>query len=81
MALKKDEIANPKSCLNKAADDEPVFVLRAKDPLAALIVRHWAFVAEEHGVHEPEKLAEARALADRMDAWKDRYIAEKDRAQ
>lgn len=31
-------------CLIKAADDEPIFVLRAKDPTAPLIVR-----ANSHG--------------------------------
>jgi hypothetical protein len=30
--IKNLELTNPDSCLNKAADDEMVFVLRAKDP-------------------------------------------------
>ncbi|MDZ7735921.1 MAG: hypothetical protein U5P41_07330 [Gammaproteobacteria bacterium] len=38
MTTKSEAINNPGSCLNKAAADEPVFVLRAKDPLAAAIV-------------------------------------------
>jgi len=30
------------SCLKKAADDEPIFVLRAQDFLSAEVVRNWA---------------------------------------
>jgi len=66
--LKQMELANPTSCLNKAAPDEPVFVLRAKDALAAQTVRLWAAMAFER--HEPEKLKEALDLADRMDKWR-----------
>ena len=65
---KIDEIAAGDSCLNKAADDEPVFVLRAKDPNGAQTVRHWANIAGEN--HEPEKITEARELADKMDEWR-----------
>jgi hypothetical protein len=66
--LKKHEIADPKSCLNKAAADEPVFVLRAKDPLAPDIIRLWA--AEAQGVHEVEKCTEANQIADDMESWR-----------
>lgn len=65
--LKKDELAAPTSCLNKADPLEPIFVLRAKDPRAAQTIRHWAAMAV--GVHEDANIAEAYALADQMDAW------------
>lgn len=39
--LKKEEIAEPNSCLNKAKDDEPIFVLLGRDPVAAKVVRFW----------------------------------------
>jgi hypothetical protein len=39
--LKKELIAGP-SCLTAAADDEPVFLLRAHDELAPEVVRYWA---------------------------------------
>jgi hypothetical protein len=42
IVLKKDELSNPNSCLNRAASDEPIFVLRANDPVAPSIVRDWA---------------------------------------
>lgn len=65
---KRDELTSPTSCFNKAHSDEPVFVLRAKDPLGPQAVRHWATMAD--GVHEPEKIKEAYALADEMEQWR-----------
>lgn len=67
---KNAEIMEPRSCLNKALPDEPLFVLRAKDPLAAGTVRAWANAAEITGEHEPGKIAEARAAADDMDKYR-----------
>lgn len=80
MSIKRDELANPNGCLNKAADDEPIFVLRANDPTAARVVRYWAsmYVADKvevstDGVLTNAQLAkaqEARGLANEMDAWR-----------
>jgi hypothetical protein len=67
---KIDEMEQPTSCLNKARAEEPLFVLRAKDPVAPFAVRAWADVAEARGAHEPAKIAEARALADQMDTYR-----------
>jgi hypothetical protein len=39
--LKKEEVLNPNSCLNRAADDEMVFVLLARDEAAPYIVEEW----------------------------------------
>ncbi len=69
---KIDEVEQPTSCFNKAAPEEPLFVLRAKDRLAANMVRAWAATAENSGTHEPEKIAQARALADQMDEYRKR---------
>lgn len=72
MTTKADLLRNVTSCLNKADPGEPVFLLRAKDPLAAQTVRLWAAMAQlEHG---GEKVAEARHLADEMDAWNQHNI-------
>lgn len=65
---KNQELATPSSCLNKAADDEPIFVLRANDPIAPAVVRFWAAMAE--GVHEEVKRREAWKLAEQMGRWK-----------
>lgn len=40
--IKRDEISDPYSCLNRASDDEPIFVLRAHDKIAPYVVRQWA---------------------------------------
>jgi len=66
--LKKQELSVPNSCLNKADANEPIFVIRAKDPLAAMLIRHWATMAE--GVHEEEKVLEARSLANAIEEWR-----------
>lgn len=55
------------SCLQKAGDDEPIFVLRAKDPTAPYIVRNWVRINE--GIQPAVKLAGALLLADEMEAW------------
>ena len=39
--LKREELSRPDSCLNKAGDDELIFVLRAKEPAAVYAVRAW----------------------------------------
>ena len=74
MATAKEEYEKAmrgEGCLGKAADDEPVFVLRAQDKLAPGLIELWAEGAEGHRC-APEKVAEARALAARMRAWPNR---------
>lgn len=65
--LKCDEVAGP-SCLTKAADDEPVFVLRGQDKLAPALVRAWAVLAALHGCGD-DKVIEARYAAQKMEDW------------
>lgn len=65
---KSDEIKSSTSCLNKAADDEPIFVLRGKDMVAPRVVEYWAQLAS--GVHETEKIDEALNLAEAMRIWR-----------
>lgn len=48
---------NDDSCLANAADDEPLFVLRAQDNMAADTVRLWARTAKTRGVNQ-EKVEE-----------------------
>ena len=56
-------------CQAKAEDDEPVFVLLARDPVAPLIVELWADLRREMGRTEGEQLDEAMQLAKEMEAW------------
>lgn len=74
MALAKDEreaAARGEGCLGKAADDEPVFVLRASDRFAPGLIDHWANQAHAAGVPD-NKVAEAVQLADAMRVWQRR---------
>lgn len=69
--LKKQEIDNLASCLNKAAMDEPLFVLRGKDICAAETVREWTRSRVRAGKNHPKdaQIVEALAIADAMDAY------------
>ena len=69
--LAKDEreaAARGQGCLGKAADDEPVFVLRGQDVLAPDIITHWADRAHAAGAPD-EKVADAIMLAEAMREW------------
>lgn len=57
----------PDTCLFNAEDDEPIFVLRAKDPIAADIVDIWATLAVKH--HDFEKMQSAQKIAHQMRVW------------
>ncbi len=39
--LKHDELSNPESCLNKARDHEPIFVLLGRDAAARHAIHEW----------------------------------------
>lgn len=39
---KSEELANPNSCMSRAADDEMTFVLLARDVAAPDTIRDWA---------------------------------------
>lgn len=73
---KTDELRGP-SCLTNAADDEPLFVLRANDELAPGVVRTWAALYRttkvNAGLYDERaqaKWREAITLANQMDAWR-----------
>lgn len=66
---KQDEIENPNSTLNKAADDEPLFVLRANDLTAPDLVERWAALAAASGQCPLEKIQGALAAAKAMREW------------
>lgn len=55
-------------CLANIPDDEPIFVLRARDPLASTLVEEWARRARIAGV-SPAKVIDALILADIMEEW------------
>ena len=56
------------ACLASVADNEPIFVLRAQDKLAPILVRLWATLCEPLSTPDG-KLEEAYILAVRMEEW------------
>lgn len=63
---KELELTDPRSCLNKAADDEPLFVLRAQDATAPLSIEHWLAMNPQLPM---EKRREAIECMEAMRAW------------
>lgn len=74
MSTKQTVLMNVDSCLSKAHPDEPVFVLRANDPLFAQTVRAWAAMA--YGLHEDEKVEEAYHIATFGANWRSERMPE-----
>jgi len=60
-------------CFQKAAHDEPIFVLRAQDKLSDGVVRFWAELAKRNGCN-PEKYKAAIETANAMQAWPHRKL-------
>lgn len=58
-------------CYANAEDDEPMFILLARDIHAPFLVRAWADMREAAG-EAPSKIEEARACADAMGRWNER---------
>jgi hypothetical protein len=58
-------------CLGKADDDEPVFILRAQDKLAPILVSLWVDLAAAHGA-PADKVREAARLIGLMTNWQER---------
>lgn len=72
MPLAKDELAGH-GTLAKCNPEEPVFVLRAQDSLAAEMVEKWAIRARAMDVGN-HKVQEALAIAEEMRDWHTRKI-------
>ena len=71
-----DTIYNKDGCFYRALDDEPVFVLLARDPCAAEAVRWWVTLRQaligkgEKPLEDHEKLADALRTAQAMVEWR-----------
>lgn len=53
---KRDELSDPKSCLNRAFDTEWVFVLLGRDVAATVAVRAWIKERIRLGKNRPDDL-------------------------
>lgn len=70
-----DAAARGEGCLGRSQDDEPVFVLVARDKMAADVVVKWASDAMRFGglkANDP-KIVSAMELAAEMDAWREAH--------
>ena len=56
-------------CLGRSQDDEPVFVLCARDALATSTIQDWVRRATTAHVNE-RKITDALVLGNEMDAWR-----------
>ncbi len=71
-----DTIYNAEGCFYRALDDEPVFVILARDPCAAETVRWWVTLRQaligrgEKPLEDHEKLADALSTAQAMTVWR-----------
>lgn len=59
----------PFDCYEEAEDDEPMFVLLARDESAPVLVRLWAELRALGG-GELVKVEEAREVAEQMENWR-----------
>jgi hypothetical protein len=68
-----EQFALPSSTLKRAHPDEPVFVLRGADVLAAKTVEYWAYLAHLNGADEVT-VAGALKIARAMRDWKRKIV-------
>lgn len=52
----------------RAEDDEPVFPLLGRDPMAGILIRLWAHLRQEAG-EDPAKIEEALHVAASCEQW------------
>ena len=87
MATKQKELADAalgQGAIGKSRDDEPIFVIVARDRLSSESVRSWArrFLALRMGLGTfnetaQSKYNEALDCADRMDEWRETNVGGK----
>lgn len=68
MFTKLREIQDPNSCLNRSANDEPVFVLVGRDKTAPDAIEKWCELAKAAGAPE-EKIKQGLVDAHHMREW------------
>jgi hypothetical protein len=71
MITKELELKSAHSCLNSAAMDEPVFVLRAKDITAPKVIEDWVVRRIQAGKNKAGdyQTTDALAVAKAMTDW------------
>jgi hypothetical protein len=74
---KWDELSDPDSCLNRAHDDEILFVLLARDKASPATVRFWIEERIRLGLNGPDdpQIQEASIRAHEMEQTRDEIRA------
>lgn len=72
MGFRREDGTFDDACLAKVKPGEPIFVLRAQDLTAPLMVREWARANFTN--ISPEKYDEAMECADAMEKWPNRKM-------
>ena len=73
---KIDELDNKQSCLNRAHDQEIVFVLLSRDKCAPTTIRYWCAARlseKKNKVTDPE-IQEAYKIADQMELQHSEFL-------
>lgn len=77
---KSDELMKPSSCLNRAKDDEVLFVLLARDEAAPAAIRAWIVERIRLGKNSPAdaQISEAVTCIGKMEDWRKRGTTQKE---
>jgi hypothetical protein len=57
-------------CYAAAEDDEPMFVLLARDSIAPILIQLWADIRDMSKPEDIDKIAEAIGCAHDMETWR-----------
>jgi hypothetical protein len=70
--IKRKEVSDPTSCLNRATDDEPVFVLLGRDVSAPTTIKYWIAdrISQGKNVRSDPEIRDAELMADYMEGWR-----------
>jgi hypothetical protein len=66
-------------CVVRAAEDEPIFTLRAKDPMAANAASQWIWCSEDNDLHS-DKIDDAKQCLSEMRQYRERLVRSKRQA-
>lgn len=72
MTTKAEVLRDPMSHLNRAGPNEPVFVLRVRDPNAAQTIRLWAVMSSD--AQPVEKIEGAFTVAAEFEKWRNANV-------
>lgn len=70
--IKREELSDPNSCMNRAEDGDMTFVLLGRDPAAPAAIHAWVQARIQLGKNVPgdAQITEARQAIARMGSYK-----------